>query len=420
MRAVPALRRDAGAGRGLAAALLSRRYDPRSLPAPDKGGATIGMAMTEKQGGSDVRANTTRGRAGRRRLFELVGHKWFCSAPMSDAFLTLAQAPDGLDLLPRAALDAGRRAQRASSIERLKDKLGNRSNASAEIEYRRRLARPVGEPRARRRAPSSRWCTTPASTPRWRPAGMMRAALVAGACTTPRTAAPSAAARRAAADGSGARRPRARGRGRARSSSCASPRALRRGRSDRAALSRIGSALAKFWVNKRLPQSCLRGDGVPRRQRLCRGRRRWRASTARRRVNSIWEGSGNVIALDVLRALAREPQALEALRTEMRSASGADGRGSTASSTRSTRGLQVDRDEGCARRLVEDMALALQASLMLRHAPAPWRRPSSPPASAGVCAAATARYRPASRSTRSSSGREWDEASREFRMDAPF
>jgi putative acyl-CoA dehydrogenase len=150
----------------LAAAVTARAYDPARRPVADKVAATMGMAMTEKQGGSDVRANHPR-RAGRRGL-PADGHKWFCSAPMSDGFLTLAQAP-GAHLLRRAALaDDGTR--NAIHLLRLKDKLGNRANASAEIEYDGAWRTMLGEEGAAS-APSSRWSTTRGSTPRWRPRG---------------------------------------------------------------------------------------------------------------------------------------------------------------------------------------------------------------------------------------------------------
>jgi putative acyl-CoA dehydrogenase len=124
--------------------ILSGTYDPTFGPATDKASVLIGMALTEKQGGSDLRANTTQARARSDGTYELVGHKWFCSAPMSDAFLTLAQAPAGLSclLVPRCRPDGARN---AILIQRLKDKLGNRSNASAEIEYAGALAWLVGE-----------------------------------------------------------------------------------------------------------------------------------------------------------------------------------------------------------------------------------------------------------------------------------
>ena len=159
-----ALLRCAGAGRRLAAEGPSSDYDPRSAPAKAKSGLLIGMAMTEKQGGSDVRANTTEARPLGDDAYELIGHKWFCSAPTSDGFLTLAQAPAGLTcfLVPRWRPDGTRN---AILIQRLKDKLGNRSNASAEIEYAGALAWLVGE-EGHGCAPSSRWSTTPGSTPR--------------------------------------------------------------------------------------------------------------------------------------------------------------------------------------------------------------------------------------------------------------
>src|SRR5690606_21325183 len=148
-------------------ALLSRRYDPAVLPLSAKQGATLGMAMTEKQGGSDLRANTTRAEPDG-GAWRLTGHKWFCSAPMSDGFLTLAQTGRGLTcFLARRWLEGGRNASR---IQRLKDKLGNRSNGSAEIEYQRALAWRIGEEGAGIRTILA-MCITPGSTPPWRRPG---------------------------------------------------------------------------------------------------------------------------------------------------------------------------------------------------------------------------------------------------------
>ena len=145
---VPALRQQPGIADVWLPKILSREYDPRNLPMEQKSGVTIGMAMTEKQGGTDVRANTTRAHAvgarGPGQEYELVGHKWFCSAPMCDAFLTLAQTEQGLScfLLPRHRPDGSRN---QFYIQRLKNKLGNWSNASSEVEYRSALAWMIGE-----------------------------------------------------------------------------------------------------------------------------------------------------------------------------------------------------------------------------------------------------------------------------------
>src|SRR5581483_4675227 len=145
---VPALRYQPDIAAQWVPRCLSTRYDARCIPAAEKTGITLGMAMTEKQGGSDVRANTTRAtpvdRPGAGQAYILTGHKWFCSAPMSDAFLTLAQTEKGLScfLAPRWTPDGERN---AIEIQRLKHKMGDRANASAEIEYRGAHAVMIGE-----------------------------------------------------------------------------------------------------------------------------------------------------------------------------------------------------------------------------------------------------------------------------------
>ena len=165
---VPALRAQPERRRASGSRAAGHAYDPRcSSRAPQKRGAIVGMAMTEKQGGSDVRANTTRaeplGGGGPGGEYALTGHKWFCSAPMCDAFLTLAQTDRGLScfLVPRFRPDGTRN---PFHIQRLKDKLGNRSNASSEIEYDGTWAPHGRRGGPRRAARSSRWCTTPGST----------------------------------------------------------------------------------------------------------------------------------------------------------------------------------------------------------------------------------------------------------------
>ena len=314
--AVPALRAHARARGGVGAAAAPRTtYDPRLVPAADKAGALCGMAMTEKQGGSDVRANTTVARplngGGPGAEYEITGHKWFCSAPMCDAFLVLAQADGGLScfLLPRVLPDGTRN---RFHLQRLKDKLGNRSNASSEVEFDGAWARMVGEEgrgvptiiemvnhtrldcvlgstagmRARRRA---------GDPPRRAPLGVRQAP------------------DRPAADAERARRPLRRVGGR--DDHGDAPRArLRRGRRRRAARrsssgSRprspsTGSASAAP-VHAVEALECLGGNGYVEESGMPR---LYRESP----LNSIWEGSGNVICLDVLRALARSPESLEA------------------------------------------------------------------------------------------------------------
>ncbi len=347
--------------------ILADVYDPADAPAVGKRGLTIGMAMTEKQGGSDVRTNMTQAKPLGGGLYRLTGHKWFCSAPMSDGFLTLAQAPGGLTCLlaPRWGPDGTRN---AIFIQRLKDKLGNRSNASAEIEYAGAQAWRVGEEGRgvatimamvnQTRLDASLVC-----------AGMMRQCAV--------QAVHHAAHRRAfgkalieqplmqpvladlvvEAEAAVALVMRV-----ARAFDASSP--------EEAAFARIGAAIAKYWVTKRLPNhsyealECLGGNGFVEEGPLARFYRE-------APVNAIWEGSGNVNALDALRALAREPATREALREELGAA-----RGLAPDYDRFIRSVEAELDklpaaEALARRLVEDMALGLQASLLLRYGPPP-------------------------------------------------
>jgi putative acyl-CoA dehydrogenase len=368
---VPALRAEKSVAEEWEARVLSTRYDPRSRPANEKSGATIGMAMTEKQGGSDVRANTTRAYPLEGDAYELVGHKWFCSAPMSDAFLTLAltreKAPPTCFLVPRWRPDGSRN---AFAIQRLKDKLGNRSNASSEIEYRGTWARRVGpEDRGIRTilemVHHTRLDCVSGST------GLMRMALSQALHHARhreafgRRLADQPLMRNVLAD-------------LALEVEAATALMLRLARAFDAAgedpaeraFARIATAVAKYWVCKRAPQmigeamECLGGNGYVEEAILAR---LYREAP----VNAIWEGSGNVICLDVLRAMVREPETLPALRTEIALAQGADPR-LDAALARIDADLAGPADaETRARGVVERLAVALQASLLLRVAPAP-------------------------------------------------
>jgi len=367
--AVPALRAQPDLAEEWVPRLTATTYEPALAPAGEKASALCGMAMTEKQGGSDVRANTTRALAADDGWWELTGHKWFCSAPMCDLFLVLAQTAEGLTCfaLPRILPDGSRNA--GFQLQRLKDKLGNRSNASSEVEFRGALARMVGE--AGRGVPTiiemvnhTRLdCVIGA-------AGGMRAAVAHASWH--------AAHRRAfgarlieqplmvnvLAD-------------LAIESEAATAIAMRLARAyDEApgdpgaeAFKRIATAVAKYHVCKRAPGhayealECLGGNGYVEASGMPRLYRE--APLA-----SIWEGSGNVMALDVLRALARSPQALDAFFAEVGEAAGADPRLDAFASA--TRGEFSDLEaiESRARRVVERMALCLQGSLLVRHAPA--------------------------------------------------
>jgi putative acyl-CoA dehydrogenase len=350
---------------GIAAA----SYDWRFIPAPEKSGLTIGMAMTEKQGGSDVRSNMTRASAtGESGWFALDGHKWFCSAPMSDAFLTLAQSEAGLScfLVPRWRPDGTRN---PFHIQRLKDKLGDRSNASAEIEYRGTSGQLVGEVGQGVRTIIEMVHHTRLDTA-LAAAGMMRAGVVQAVHHAShrsvfqkrlidqplmRNVLADLVIEWVAATLLVARV--------ARSFDAAA--------TDRSAalFSRLGVAIAKYWTNKRLPAhacealECIGGSGYVEESAMPRLYRQ-------APVNGIWEGSGNVICLDILRTIERQPESLETLFAELSLARGGDRRFDLAverlkDSLRDAADLQTR-----ARRLAGSLAVALQASLLLRFAPA--------------------------------------------------
>ncbi|HLJ50997.1 MAG TPA: isovaleryl-CoA dehydrogenase [Bryobacteraceae bacterium] len=361
---IPALRREPEVARDWDAVVLSGSYDPRFRPVSEKLGALIGMGMTEKQGGSDVRANTTRAEALGGGEYLITGHKWFCSAPMCDAFLVLAQAPGGLTcfLLPRWTPEGERN---GFHIQRLKSKLGNKANASSEVEFDRAWARRVGE---EGRGVSSiiemvqhtRLDCCLGS------AGLMRQALVQAAHHARHRKAfgkvltDQPLMRNVLAD-------------LALESQAATLTAMRlaRGFDRRAvdenehAFARLAAATCKFWLCKRGTSvtaealECLGGNGYV---EECIMPRLYREAP----LNSIWEGSGNVICLDVMRALRKEPETATAFLLELRLACGGDPR-----FDRYLADLEADLpkiDEFSARRVTERMALALEAALMIRHA----------------------------------------------------
>jgi putative acyl-CoA dehydrogenase len=362
--AVPAI----AAAPGLAAVwrpkLLSRRYDTAEAPVEAKAGATLGMTMTERQGGSDVRANTTRAeRDG--DDWRIWGHKWFCSAPMSDGFLTLAQTPQGLGcfLVPRWLPDGAN----AIRLLRLKDKLGNRSNASAEIEYHGAFAHAVGP-----EGDGLRTILTMVHHTRldaaMGPAGLMRGALaeahhwVAHRGAFGRRLIDQPLMQAVLADLTlewegaltlGLRVARAFGEDTA----------------EARAFARIAVALAKYLSNRRCPWvihealEVLGGSGYIEDSPLPM---LFRESP----LNGIWEGTGNVIALDVLRSRARDPLAREALAAELAAARGADRHYDAALAAQHDR-WGADVPEAEARAFAEVTATLLTASLLLRHAPGP-------------------------------------------------
>jgi len=347
--------------------LTSLTYDPGLRPPAGKAGALCGMAMTEKQGGSDVRRNTTRAVPVGGEEYLLTGHKWFCSAPMSDAFLVLAQAPGGLScfLLPRVLPDGSRN---RFQLQRLKDKLGNRANASSEIELSDALAWLVGEEGRGVQAIIEMVNHTRLDCVLGS-AGLQRQALAQAAHH---------AAHRAAFGRYLAEQPLMRNvlADLAVESEAATALALRvAGSFDRAAddqaerlLRRLTTAVAKYWVCKRTPSmvaealECLGGNGYVEDSGMPR---LYREAP----LNSIWEGAGNVSSLDVLRAAAREPDTVDAVRAELLAARGADRR-LDAHLDRLDRELaDGDHLELRARRLVELLALALQGALLVRNAP---------------------------------------------------
>ncbi|HEX3519629.1 MAG TPA: acyl-CoA dehydrogenase family protein, partial [Solirubrobacteraceae bacterium] len=376
---VPALRAQPELAAEWEPLITATSYDPRSIPASEKGSAIAGMAMTEKQGGSDVRANTTvatplnGGGAGAE--YEIVGHKWFCSAPMSDIFLVLAQTDDGLScfLLPRILPDGSRN---AFHIQRLKDKLGNHSNASSEIELHGAWARMVGEPG--RGVPTiiemvghTRLDCVIGS------AAGMRAGVVAATWHT---------AHRAAFGKTLSDQPLMRNvlADLCVESEATTALAMRLARaydeahldaqngedsSDAQLFKRLATAVGKYWTCKRAPNhafeslECFGGVGYVEESGMPRLYRE--APLA-----SIWEGSGNVMSLDVLRALTRSPRSLEVFVAEVEQAHGADARLDGAVAKLKRQFSDPATLESRARRVVESMALCLQGSLLLRHAPA--------------------------------------------------
>ncbi|KUF16492.1 MULTISPECIES: acyl-CoA dehydrogenase family protein [Streptomyces] len=364
--AVPALRADPDLAAEWEPRLTSTVYDEGLRPAARKAGALFGMGMTEKQGGSDVRANTTRARAlADDGAYELVGHKWFCSAPMSDGFLVLAQAEAGLTcfLVPRV-LDDGTR--NAFAIQRLKDKLGNKSNASSEVEFDGTWARRVGDEGRGVRTIIDMVAAT-------------RLDCVIGSAALMRQAVAQAvhhATYREAFGGRLVDKPLMRNvlADLALESEAATTLALRLaaayddgGERERAFL-RLAVPAAKYWVTKRCTPlvaealECLGGNGYVEESGMPRLLRE-------APLNSIWEGSGNVQALDVLRALQREPAALDAFLQEVGAARGADHRLDGAIKALLTELADLDGIEARARRLVERMALVLQGALLVRYAP---------------------------------------------------
>jgi putative acyl-CoA dehydrogenase len=369
---VPALKQTPSIAEEWLPRLLATEYDCRDIPVSEKTSVTMGMFMTEKQGGSDVRANTTRAHPvgndeGEGSAYILSGHKFFCSAPMSDAFLTLAYTDKGLScfLMPRWRPDGTRN---GLFIQRLKDKLGNKSNASSEMELVDAWALMLGEEGRGVRTiiemvSGTRYYCAVGS------AGLMRQALVQALHhANHRTAfqkklIQQPLMRNVLAD-------------LAIESEAATALFLRLGAaisrseadSAEAALARIGTAVGKYWICKRAPgmiyeaMECHGGPGYIEESILPR---LYREAP----VNSIWEGSGNVICLDVLRAMHKDPDAITVFMAEVEQAVGGNSRLDNIISQLKVEFGNLTDMETRARRVTEMMALAWQGSLLVRHAP---------------------------------------------------
>jgi putative acyl-CoA dehydrogenase len=368
--AVPALSAHGPQFESWVQALLSREYDPRFIPAAAKRGVLMGMGMTEKQGGSDVRSNTTRAEpvaaAGPGREYRLTGHKWFLSAPMCDAFLVLAQAQAGLScfLVPRFLPDGG---INALHLQRLKDKLGNHSNASSEVEFAAALGWLVGEegrgvPAILEMGVYTRLDNAIAS------AGLMHQCVAQaihharGRRAFGRLLSEQPLMRNVLAD-------------LALECEAAVMLVMRLARAydaradeGAARLRRLLTPVAKYWLCKRAPAVCaeamevLGGNGYVEEGPIAR---RLRESP----LNSIWEGSGNIMCLDVLRALTREPHMTETLDELLAPARGRDARYDRCVDALRRDLTDADDGELRARDLTQRLALAVQAALFLLHGP---------------------------------------------------
>ena len=366
--ALPALRHTPELAQVWEPRIVTRRYDPRLVSPDDKGGALVGMGMTERQGGSDVRANvstaTSFGAGGPGTEYRLEGHKWFTSAPMCDAFLVLAHAPKGLScfLLPRVLPDGTKNPMR---FMRLKDKLGTKSNASGELEFDQSSAWMVGE--EGRGVPTiiDMVNGTRIDCTNWAAALMRQAVAQAGWHVAHRDAfgaklidkplmqnvladleIETEVATLMVARISGA---------------------FDRAELDpqEAGMARIGTAVSKYWVTKRSTPvvrealECVGGNGYVEESILPRLYREVP-------LNAIWEGAGNVIALDVLRALSRTPHSEEAFMAELELGRGIDPLVDTAIDDVGD-DIAAAGEEGTARRLIERMAVAWGATLLVRH-----------------------------------------------------
>ncbi|HEY2745796.1 MAG TPA: acyl-CoA dehydrogenase family protein [Polyangia bacterium] len=363
--AVPALRSTPSLQKTWEPRLTSLHYDPRNRPASEKSGALCGMAMTEKQGGSDVRANTTRATQ-HGDHYELVGHKWFCSAPMCDVFLVLAQTERGLScfLVPRWRPDG---VKNAMNLQRLKDKLGNRSNASSEVEFDGAWGELVGEegrgvPTIIEMVSHTRLdcCIGAAAGMRYGVAQALHHA--SHRATFGKRLVDHALMQNVLAD-------------LAIESEAATVTMARlarayddaQGNAEARRFARLATAVCKYWLCKRAPVlaaeslECFGGNGYVEESMMPR---LYREAP----LNGIWEGSGNVICLDVLRAMQKDPASVQLFFDECLLARGEKRIERAVSEVQRELG-ELEDIEARARRVVERMALTLQASLMLRVAP---------------------------------------------------
>ena len=369
--AVPALRLQSDLASVWEPKITARVYDPRNVPVEQKQGVTIGMAMTEKQGGSDVRTNSSRaypvGGGGPGQPYELVGHKYFVSAPMCDAFLVLAQAPGGLScfLLPRWRPDGSKNPMQ---VLRLKKKMGNASNASSETELRGALAWMVGEEGRGVRNIIEMVSMTRFDCMIGSSAGMRMAASQALHHCSMRSAFGQVLNQQPLMQNVLADL--------ALESEAATALMMRMARAmdnrmdeQEDLLVRLVTAVGKYWICKRTPNhayeamECIGGSGVMEDSMMPR---LYREAP----VNTIWEGSGNVQCLDVLRALSKTPAVLDAFFAEVTQARGAQPLLDQHIAALATDLKDLRDFEYRARDVVDRMALALQGSLLVRHAPA--------------------------------------------------
>jgi len=365
--AIPVLQRDPERWAEFGKLVTSSDYDGRPLPASQKRGGTVGMAMTEKQGGSDLRQTQTVATRNADGTYALTGHKWFFSVPHSDVFLTLARTEEGVScfVVPGWLPDGSRN---RLQIQRLKDKCGNKSNASSEVEFRGVIAHLIGEPGHGIRAGLEMNHYTRLDFAIGS-AGLMRHAVAQAAHHT----AHRRAFQKALIDQPIMTNVIADLALEAEASAWLAFRFVhaldREGESEAEKLiGRIGAPIAKYWNCKRVTPvvvealECHGGNGFIEDHLMAR---LYREAP----LNGIWEGTGNVVCLDVLRSIRRYPDCVPALLDELRAARGSDPRYDAFITELESDLADVLRHEHLARRFVERMALALSASLLIRHAP---------------------------------------------------